>query len=94
MKNHDETKRYNAVDAKGNHVRVSVPEDMTATEELMEAVRNCLSPHAVAAMAACLQTARTDDEGVNCQLAWFRKELVMALGGPDRQNELAEELGM
>ena len=63
-------------------------------EELAEALRDALSPDAVAAIAACLGSARTNDASVNGQVEWFRGQLVAMLGGPEEQARLAAELGL
>lgn len=61
---------------------------------MIEALRENLTPEAVAAIASWLQPARTNDENVNRELQWFAEQLVQALGGWDQQNRLAEELGL
>ncbi len=61
--------------------------------ELFEHVREQLSPEAVAAIAAWLQPAQTNNADVNRQVAWFRDRLVEMLG-TDRYNALCDELGL
>ena len=63
-------------------------------EGLMQALRDALSPDAVAAIAACLASARTSDPNVDREVEWFRGQLVAMLGGPAEQARLATELGL
>ena len=78
----------------GSTVRVSVPEDPKPEELLIDALRDNLSPEAVAAIASWLQPARTNDENVDREVRWFAEQLAQALGGWDQQSRLAEELGL
>lgn len=61
---------------------------------LIDALRENLSPEAVAAIASWLQPARTNDENVDREVRWFVEQLAQALGGWDQQSRLAEELGL
>jgi len=61
---------------------------------LTDALRDNLSPEAVAAIASWLQPARTNDQNVDREVRWFTEQLAQALGGWDQQNRLAEELGL
>lgn len=61
---------------------------------LVDALRDNLSPEAVAAIASWLQPARTNDENVDREVRWFAEQLAQALGGWDQQSRLAEELGL
>ena len=63
-------------------------------QELFDAVREQLSPHAVAAIACCHQINRTNNPDVDRQVRWFQQRLVDMLGGYERQSRLAEELGL
>ena len=81
-------KRYDA----GNGRKVTVPEN--DEQELFEAVREQLSPEAVAAIVAYLQPARTNNPDVDRQVHWFAGQLIELLGGGDQQNTLAESLGL
>jgi hypothetical protein len=77
---------------KGKKVRVTVP---TSDEsELFEAVREQLSPQAIAGIVAYLQPAETNNHDVDRQVRWFSEELVKLLGGYEQQSRLAEELGL
>jgi len=65
-----------------------------ASPALVDALRDNLSPEAVAAIASWLQPARTNDENVDREVRWFGEQLAQALGGWDQQSRLAEELGL
>jgi len=65
-----------------------------AKAALVDALRDNLSPEAVAAIASWLQPARTNDENVDREVRWFAEQLAQALGGWDQQSRLAEELGL
>ena len=77
---------------KGKKVRVTVPENDES--ELFEAVREQLSPEAVASIISHLQGARTNNRDVDRQVHWFADELAKLLGGYEHQAHLAEELGL
>ena len=78
----------------GEKVRVTIPDDPKPSEMLTDAIRENLSPHAVAAIAAYLQPAHTNNSTVDREVQWFTEQLAQTLGGPDQQNRLAEELGL
>ena len=84
-------KTYEAT-VNGKKVRVTVPEN--DEQDLFDAVREQLSPHAVAAIASCLQANRTNNPDVDRQVRWFRDQLCDLLGGAEQQNRLAEELDL
>ena len=77
----------------GRKVRVTVPEAIDE-QVLFDALRDNLSPHAVAAVVSCLRINRTNNSDVDRQVHWFAEELVKLLGGPEQQTRLAEELGL
>jgi len=81
-------RRYDA----GNGRKVAVPG--SDEQDLLDAIREQLSPHAVAAVAACLQANRTNNPDVDRQVRWLREKLRDLLGGSEQQARLAEELGM
>ena len=87
-------KTYKHARPDGTIVRVTVPEDPKPEELLIDALRENLSPHAVAAIASWLQPATVADASVNQEIGWFRGVLIDALGGYEQQNRLAEELGL
>ena len=84
-------KTYEAT-VNGKKVRVTVPEN--DEQDLFDAVREQLSPHAVAAIASCLQANRTNNPDVDRQVDWFRQQLSELVGGDEAQSRLAEELGL
>ena len=78
----------------GKKRRVTVPEDPKPEDMLTDALRENLSPHAVAAIAAYLQPVRTMDPDVVRQVAWFRELLTKVVGGEDQMNRLCDEVGL
>lgn len=76
----------------GNGRKVTVPEN--DEQDLFDAIREQLSPHAVAAIVAFLQPARTNNPDVDRQVRWFHDQLVQLVGGYEQQARLAEELGL
>ena len=85
---------YPCTRADGRRVRVSVPDDPTPDQLLVDALRDNLSPEAVAAIHAWLQPARTRHTGVNVELEWFRTLLRNTVGGTDAMNRLTDEVGL
>jgi len=65
-----------------------------AVNSLSDALRENLSPQALAAIVAHLQIVRTNDEAVNAQVRWFADTLVELVGGPEQINRLYDELGI
>lgn len=61
---------------------------------LIEALRENLSPHAVAAIASYTMNIQTDDIAVNGEVAWFVERLTELVGGWKQQGVLAEEIGL
>jgi hypothetical protein len=84
----DRPARYDA----GHGRKVTVPEN--DEQDLFDAVREQLSPHAIAAIASCLQINRTNNSDVDRQVCWFAEQLVELIGGFERQSRLAEELSL
>ena len=85
-------KTYKHTRPDGQVVRVTVPG--SDESELFEAVREQLSPHAVASIVSHLQAARTNNQDVDRQVRWFAEELVKLLGGCEQLDRLTEELGL
>jgi hypothetical protein len=79
----DKPKTYKHKRPDGSIVRITVPEDSKPEELLIDALRDNLSPKAVAAIAFWLQPASTNDENVNREVRWFAEQLAQALGGWD-----------
>ena len=69
------------------------PEDIDE-QDLMDALRDNLSPQAVAAVVAYLQPAKTDNAEVNRQLRWLAERLTELVGGPEQLARLTDELGL
>ena len=78
----------------GQKRRVTVPQNPRPEDLLTDALRENLSPHAVAAIAAYLQPVRTADPQVDRQVRWFAELLAKAVGGDDELNRLCEEVGL
>jgi len=78
----------------GKKVRVTVPENPDPVELMQDAIRDQISPHAVAAIVSYLQPFHTKDSAVNKEVAWFSERLVELLGGYEQQSRLADELGL
>ena len=78
----------------GKTHRVTVPEDPRPEDLLTDALRENLSPHAVAAIAAFCQTATTQRDDVDRQIRWFADRLIELVGGGDEHNRLCEEVGL
>jgi hypothetical protein len=76
----------------GKTVWATVPEN-EAQDVLGDAVRDSLSPKAVAAIAAHLFAASTKDSGVNKEIRWFADRLL-SLVGVDEYNRLMDEVGL
>ena len=93
MTKRSKPKTYDA-SFKGRKRRVTIPEDPMPSEMLADAIRENLSPHAVAAIASYLQTVRTNNPDTDREVAWFAACLAETLGGWEQQNRLAEELGL
>ena len=79
---------------RGRKVGVTVPDDPKTEELLIDALRENLSPHAVAAIAAYLQPIGTLDARVLAEIRWFRELLARLVGGDDELNRLCEEVGL
>ncbi len=72
----------------------ATPEVSEPVDALANAIRDSISPEAVAAIVAYLQPAQTNDPEVDRQVQWFAERLIETLGGPEQQSRLAEELGL
>jgi len=65
-----------------------------AADVLMDALKDNLSPQAVAAVVAYLQPAHTSNPEVDRQLRWFAERLTELVGGPEQLNRLTDSLGL
>jgi len=61
---------------------------------LFDALKDNLSPQAVAAVVAYLQPAHTSNPDVDRQLRWFAERLTELVGGPEQLNRLTDGLGL
>jgi hypothetical protein len=61
---------------------------------LFDALRENLSPQAVAAMATYLMAGKTACPEVSRELAWFTNRLVEMLGGAEALDRTAKEAGL
>ena len=81
-------------------VRVTVPEDPDPADALVDAIKDNLSPAAVATIIAYLQPAQVKDKGdgmgqaVNREVRWFSEKLVEAVGGNSALAQLMDEVGL
>jgi len=80
-------------DINGRKVRVTIPEGIDEGD-ICAALKDNLSPQAVATIAVCLQPAKTNNPAVDREVRWFADQLVVLVGGPEAQNRLAEEVGL
>jgi len=78
----------------GKKVRVTIPENPDPTEVMVDAIKDNLSPQAVATIIAYLQPVRVKDKAVQREVDWFREELVKAVGGNAALNQLMDEVGL
>jgi len=95
-KPHDETspKTYKHTRSDGTNVRVSVPEDPKPEELLADAIRDNLSPHGVALIAAkCALRHGKPEPPIEREIAWFGEFLIDLLG-TDEYERLCDELGL
>jgi hypothetical protein len=76
---------------KGRKIKVTVPE--SEGNAFDEALKENISPSAVAAIAAHLQAASTKDAKVNAEIRAFT-ELLINLLGTNEYNRFLEELGL
>ena len=77
----------------GRKVRVTIPEDPTTEEALHDAIREHLTPKALAAVAGFLYAApATKDESVNRQVRWLA-DFLFEMVEVDYEH-FVEELGL
>ena len=75
----------------GKKTRVTIPENED-TDVLAEALKDNLSPEAVATIVAYLQPTRVKDAKVQREVEWFSEELVKAVGGNAALAQLMDEV--
>ena len=78
----------------GRKVAVTVPENPDPVQVMVDAIKDNLSPQAVAAIIAYLQPAKTKDAKINREIEWFSEKLVEAVGGNAALNQLMDEVGL
>ena len=67
---------------------------MSKTSPMQDAIRDALSPDAVALAASYLLTARCDDEDVNMEVRWFAEQLIELLGGDEAFKQTCKGIGL
>ena len=67
---------------------------MSKTSPMQDAIRDALSPEAVALAASHLLTARCDDEDVNMEVRWFAEQLIELLGGDEAFSQTCKGIGL
>jgi hypothetical protein len=68
------------------------PKPRDEADALADAVRDAMTPEAVACIAAALQMHRSKDEIVDHEVAWFRDMLIDVLGGHEALTRIRNEL--
>ncbi len=76
----------------GKKVKVTIPEDPDPAEAMVEAIKENLSPAAVATIIAYLQPVRVKDKQVQRSVEWFSEQLTKAVGGNAALNQLMDEV--
>ena len=66
----------------------------TKSTPMQEAIRDALSPDAVALAANYLLTARCDDEEVDLEVRWFAEQLIDLLGGDEAFSKTCKGIGL
>ena len=64
------------------------------TTPMQEAIRDALSPEAVALAASELLLARCDDEDVDMEVRWFAEQLIELLGGQEAWSQVCKGIGL
>ena len=67
---------------------------MSKTSPMQEAIRDALSPEAVALAASELLLARCDDEEVDLEVRWFAEQLIDLLGGQEAWSQTCKGIGL
>ena len=66
----------------------------TKNTPMQEAIRDALSPEAVALAASELLLARCDDEEVDLEVRWFAEQLIDLLGGHEAWTQTCKGIGL
>ena len=64
------------------------------TTPMQDAIRDALSPEAVALAASELLLARCDDEEVDLEVRWFAEQLIDLLGGQEAFSQTCKSIGL
>ena len=67
---------------------------MSKTTPMQEAIRDALSPEAVALAASELLLARCDDEDIDMEVRWFAEQLIELLGGQEAWSQTCKSIGL
>ena len=78
----------------GKKVRVTVPESPDEEDALMDAIKDSMSPAAVAAIIVALDPARVKDKDLRAQVTWYKNDLLGAVGGRVGLKVLMDENGL
>lgn len=94
---HDDTgPRTYEVEHKGHKVRVTVPENGAPEDQLDDAIKENLSPEAVATLANAVRVhvnGRRTNREVRRELDWLADRLVELVGGEQAYHDLLTEAG-
>lgn len=66
----------------------------TATENMTEAIREVLSPEAIALIVAYLDSAECRHPGARREVRWLVDQLTAEVGGPAALSDLYAEIGV
>ena len=78
-----------------NAKKTNAPNLANDAQDLLDAIREQLSPQAVAAIAWRLKfnnSSFTNNDDVDRQVRWFTEQITTLLGGRDQRDRLAKEL--
>jgi len=92
----DKPKTYKHTRPDGTTVRVTVPDDPKPEEMLIDAIRDNISPHAVALIAAkCQPCYGKGDAGQSAEreVAWFT-EMLIEMVGISEYERLCDDVGV
>ena len=78
----------------GRKVAVTVPENPDPVQVMVDAIKDNVSPQAVATIIAYLQPVKVKDKTVQREIEWFSGKLVEAVGGNAALNQLMDEVGL
>jgi hypothetical protein len=78
----------------GRKVAVTVPENPDPVQVMVDAIKDNVSPAAVATIIAYLQPVKVKDKAVQREVEWFSEKLVEAVGGNAALNQLMDEVGL